>query len=86
MGTDGARLGNLFRAAVVYMGRPWSGEATGDNAGLPDLLLNGRKRVYFASCLTNRPTKLVMHLSGYETPSDNQRFARRCRGPLIRTT
>ena len=70
-------------AAAVYMGRPRERVATGDNLGLPDLLLNGRKRVYFACRLMNRPTKSAMHLSGFETQSDNQRFARRCRGPVI---
>ena len=36
VGADGARLGNLFMAAAVYMGRPRERVATGDNLGLPD--------------------------------------------------
>ena len=51
--------------------------ATRDNLGLPDPLLNGRKRVYFACCLISLPTKSLLHLSGYETQSDNQRCSRR---------
>ena len=36
--------------------------ATGDNPGLPDPLLNGRKRVYFDYGPINRPTKLPLRL------------------------
>ena len=68
----------MGRGLGTFSGLPpsiWVGRgervATGDNLGLPDLLLNGRKRVYFACRLMNRPTKSAMHLSGYETPSDN---------------
>ena len=55
----------MGRGSGTFSGLPpsiWVGRGARvverDNPGLPDLLLNGRKRVYFACCLINRPDQI----------------------------